>query len=299
MKSQQKPIAHDPLDSSEPDGRRRRRRQGALIAIVAAGAVVGATAQASTASAQALDHPASTVLAYTGGYQQVAVPAGATSVEIIATGGDGGGDAALTYGGLGARIDGHLAVSPGDMLEIGVGAAGENPTKNGTGAAGGWGGLWASGGPGRSDGSDYLRNSGGGGGATTVELVDPNRVSSTVLIAGAGGGVGGDSGILSGGGMGGKAGDPIKGGDGSTGQGLHPGHGGGGGVSAWSVGGFGGDGSSLGGFGGAGGGGLAGGYGGHRWKQHRQRWRRRRRIKLPRLRPVRLDHRVERVSAGP
>jgi hypothetical protein len=97
------------------------------------------------------------------------VPAGVTSVQIVATGGGGGGGGTGggfigNLGGNGGVVTAMVTVSPGDTLNLFVGAGG-GAGGNGTGGAYGGGA--------------------GGGGSTNVNV---NGATSTQVIAGGGGG---------------------------------------------------------------------------------------------------------------
>lgn len=91
------------------------------------------------------------VFNYTGTLQTYTVPAGVTMVTILAEGAQGGND-----GGLGAMIQGDVAVSPGDVLTILVGQQGGIST--GTRAGGGGGSFVVN-----ADGDPLIVAGGGGG----------------------------------------------------------------------------------------------------------------------------------------
>ena len=191
---------------------------------------------------------------FTGGVQTWVVPAGVTSIDVVAKGAKGGDGintnnvAGIGYGvgGKGGKVSATLAVTPGATLYIYVGEAG----KTGEYAsiyevvqrAFYGGGLVSSY---YSDGS----GAGGGGGATDIRI-GGNTLSDRVIVAGAGGGGGtfeyqrdgGDGGGLVGGTalglLGGEGGAQNAGGaaseagyEGSFGQGgdALEGYGGGGG----------------------------------------------------------------------
>ena len=191
---------------------------------------------------------------YTGGEQTFTVPAGVTSVHVVAVGGRGGTSGAL--GGAAARVFGNLAVTPGEILYLEVGGNGKSS------GAGGFNG----GGDGAA----------GGGGASDVRT-SPRAAAGSLahrLLGAAGGGGGGALGsFLFAPGMGGNAGSP--GGNEveafcSTGGGAGKAEGGGAGGPGDKAGspgvlGGGGEGGVFepsGGVGGGGGGGLYGGGGG-------------------------------------
>ena len=225
---------------------------------------------------------AETVTYTTAGLSTLVVPAGVTTVRIDAVGGRGGAGADAPLGGFGARVSTTLLVTPGTPLYAYVG-------NNGANGAGGYPGLALLGGGGSggtvgSPENGYLFGGGGaGGGPSDVRLtrepgpgyagsLDPASLASRVVVAGAGGGSGGDGTAANGG----EAGGPNA--AGGTGSGVAGGPGGGAGtlagggtsqagagtlgqggtgqsvaINAWSAGGGGG-----GGYFGGGGGGLSG-----------------------------------------
>jgi hypothetical protein len=123
--------------------------------------------------------------AYTGGIQTYTVPAGVTELNVTGIGGGGGVtqiDGNTPFSG--AQISGTLAVTPGEILTIGVGGVGHDSTSN---AAGGWGMNVGSSNYGGGTGvADFSVAAGGGGGATVV--LDGN--GNVVAVAGGGGGQG-------------------------------------------------------------------------------------------------------------
>ena len=187
--------------------------------------------------------------AFTGAEQTFTVPAGVTTVHVIAIGGRGG--SAGGVGGAAGDVSGDLAVAAGETLYVEVGG-------NGSGKGGGGfngGGAGGAGGGGASD-------------IRTVSRAGVGTLERRLLVAGGGGG-GGVLGPDTGPGAGGAAGSPGTNEEG----GLCIG-GGGGKASAGGVGGEGdafgaagvlGQGGAGGIFesnGGGGGGGLYGGGGG-------------------------------------
>jgi hypothetical protein len=207
--------------------------------------------------------------ASTGEEQTFRVPAGVTSVHVVATGAKGGaGTGNSRSPGFGATATGDLQVSPLQLLFIEVGGNGGAAT----GAAGGAGGFNGGAGGG-SSGDTPGPGGGGGGGASDVRLVQRsvgNSLESRLITASGGGGVGGGaeggpggSGASTGIGEGGTTGGPGAhsapgvGGTGATtsapGGNGSLGNGGVGANSANLV---------LGGGGGGGGGGVFGGGGG-------------------------------------
>jgi hypothetical protein len=206
------------------------------------GAVSGLAASTTdTETFTIAEHPAGTPFEWT-------VPAGVTSLDILAAGGNGGAYADRP-GGLGALVTVTVPVVEGQVLAITLGDNGVSlADPKGT----------AAGGLGYAQGGDGIRGSGGGG--STGIVLD----GSPAIVAGAGGGTG------SGGGIGGAGGTPA-GANGSKNGGIGGSEGvGGAGKGPWGgpggsgLQGTGGDvGNDNGSGGGAGfGGGGAGGFGG-------------------------------------
>ncbi|MGW2206421.1 PxKF domain-containing protein, partial [Streptomyces sp. NPDC001774] len=110
---------------------------------------------------------------FTGAVQQWTVPAGVTSIHVVADGAQGGQD-----GGLGARVESDLTVAPGQVLDIYAGGAGERAT-------GGFNG----GGAGRD--IQGLAFSGGGGGASDIRPSGGGAADRLLVAAGGGGSSGG------------------------------------------------------------------------------------------------------------
>jgi len=232
---------------------------------------------------------------YESGSNPFTVPAGVSSLHVVAIGGKGGSISEPTCpgfiitgagrGGPGATVSGDIQVTGGSTLYATVGANSGGQTPGGAG-----GGAGGTGGGGSSGGSGC-----GGGGASDLRS-SPNDLSSRLIVAAGGGGAGGDvlipTGLVAGG-----AGGAGGGGDGRSGASVggttgeaFVGRGGGGGTSGsgglggatsadfagatdggaggLGFGGDGGDGAFLpdfpttGGAGGGGGGGLYGGGGG-------------------------------------
>lgn len=70
-----------------------------------------------------------TIFNYTGGLQSYTVPAGVTSIKILAAGAKGGNESncgSCFQGGLGALVSGEFAVTPGETLQIIVGQKGSD-----------------------------------------------------------------------------------------------------------------------------------------------------------------------------
>ena len=225
----------------------RPNRQARRLAVLAACFV--SIFAASAASAQAT----TATFLYTGGEQTFTVPAGVTTLHVVAIGG-AGGDASVAKGGAGAEVVADLSVIPGQTLYVEVGGRGETEAEGGVGGFNG-GGTGAGGGGGASDIRTLPRASG---------LVTDTRL----VVAGAGGGGGGsgfeagtDGGAAGSPGVsgfyaGGGAGTQTEGGTGAEGCGATGGNG------SRGLGGDGGNAAALAGPGGGGGGGLFGGGGG-------------------------------------
>ena len=208
-----------------------------------------------------------------GSPQTYTVPSGVYSLSVVANGA-AGGDASSNGGGRGGKVEGLLAVTPGQVLTITIGGT-PTPPAPATGYNGG----------GKSAGVGSLQ-SGGGGGATDIRQ-NGNALTNRVIVAGGGGGgnltrssnteagvggglTGGAAGVVAGGGGGtqsaggaggsgsrrnGQAGSLAVGGDGFS-NGLATG-GGGGGYYGGGGGGEGFDSQGVAGLTGSGGGGSS------------------------------------------
>ena len=137
-------------------------------------------ASTQTYYAEAVTEETSVTYSYTGGVQTFTVPNGVTSIDIDAYGAQGGNTYGTTGPGLGGRVQGTMNVSPGQVLEIYVGGAGQSYAGYGSMLVGGWNG----GGNGTSTGQG-----GGGGGATDIRI-NGSALSDRVLVAGGAGGKG-------------------------------------------------------------------------------------------------------------
>jgi hypothetical protein len=203
----------------------------------------------------------------TGAEQSFTVPAGVTSVGVVAVGGRGGaGGGSGPAGGFGARVSADLAVTPGQLLYIDVGT---------NGLAGSFAPVFNGGGLGGFNGGGGGIAGGSGGGASDVRASPRSAgdsLSSRVIVAAGGGGGGGGSTGAGGGAAGSPGADGANGG-GGAGTATSGGAGGGGGFCASPCAGQAGtlgDGGAGGGTGcgmcagggGGGGGGLYGGGGG-------------------------------------
>lgn len=262
--------------------------RGASVAMLAssvlcAAVLGGAIPSGSVVAAAAVQPRIAATYAYTGGPQIYVVPPGITSIDVTLDGASGASITGGGTGGLGGRIAGSIAVTPGEVLQVMVGGSGANGGFNG--GSGGGGGA-----------SDIRRPAFSTSSSCAYNLTC--GYSSRIIVAGAGGGAGhvynasgggnggaggaaptagtsmddsatvGGPGTLSGGGVGGTGG----GGGGGTGAGGSGGSGpgdGGGGALGWKPGANGGGGG--GGYSGGGGGGAftnlsaAGGGGGSSW----------------------------------
>ena len=180
-----------------------------LVSAVAVAAACGAIAGAARAT--------SVVYSSTGAEQQFTVPAGVSSLHVVAVGGRGGAScvgAPAPAGGYGATATADLHVSAREVLYVEVGGSGGSCVPSGGGGFNGGG----------NDGAG--RGGGGGGGASdvrTMPAATPGSLTSRLVVAGAGGGAGagaptafgGDAGMaapLAGGG----AGTQTAGGAGSS-----------------------------------------------------------------------------------
>jgi len=159
--------------------------------------------------------------AFTGNMQLFTVPGGVNTIQVDARGGRGGngwnvdgGGSVKGIGGSGGRVLATLNVTPGEVLEIYVGGAGDNATVTTSGA-----GAYNGGGNG---GHQQGYRGGGGGGATDIRR-GGSALNNRILAAGGGGSGSGwcTSGVGNGG-----AGGGLVGGGGQICGGLTPGSGG-------------------------------------------------------------------------
>ncbi len=124
--------------------------------------------------------PGSQTFNYTGGLQTFTVPVGVTAVTLDARGAQGENQFPGGAGGLGGRVTGTLAVTPGQTLYIYVG--GQNGYNGG--GTGGLNGNTFFGGP-------SIGNAGFGGGASDVRA-GGTALGNRVIVGGGGGGAGHD-----------------------------------------------------------------------------------------------------------
>ncbi len=136
------------------------------------------------ASAQASGGTVTRTYSEAGSERTFVVPAGVESIQVVAIGGEGGwNEQAEVEGGLGARVNGRLSVTPGSTLYVEVGADGA-------------GGSHTSGGQG-----------GGSSDVRTSPRADGLSPDDRLIVAGAGGGAGSGYGPFEGPGAGGNAGE--------------------------------------------------------------------------------------------
>jgi hypothetical protein len=238
----------------------------ATAILLAGGGLAAASLVAATPAAAATD---TVTFSYSSNYQTFTVPAGVSTLYSVVDGGSGAnGQGSYTGGGgePGGEVAGDLAVTPGEVLTLWVGGAGQANGGQGFGSPSHDDFEGGSGGPGYGPGTG---NGGGGGGASYLEAG-----GQVMMLAGGGGGGGGsgtyDFGASSEGGYGSPGGfeptsDPVNpdsyantydagygqtsGGAGGTANGTDSDNGG--------TGGGGGNGIDFGGGGGGGGGGYA------------------------------------------
>ena len=172
-------------------------------AVLACAMVAGAGAPVAPAAGSCTG-TATVTCTYTGaGSYTFMVPAGVTSLDVIAVGANGGLGFHGGSGGVGASVeDTAVPVSGGEALAVVVGGVGADGAAKNGGAGGSPGGGGAGGDyPG---GNPNAIDDGGGGGGFSGLLRDP----STPLVIGAGGGGGGGFGSAGGAGDTGSGGSP-------------------------------------------------------------------------------------------
>ncbi|HXD54233.1 MAG TPA: glycine-rich protein [Solirubrobacteraceae bacterium] len=183
------------LQSRRPGrGARSTHRGPALVAAIALGAALAAAWPVAPAGAVT-----TATFPYTGAQQKFIVPAGVTSVHVLAVGGAGGNGFGPGGGpsGAPAEVSGDLEVLPGQTLYVEVGGTGIGAEIFGSEAFNG--------------GANGGEGAGGGGGASDVRLESrptpdtPASLFSRLIVAGGGGGGGAGVGGTTGG-TGGAAG---------------------------------------------------------------------------------------------
>lgn len=180
-------------------------RQGRALAVAVA-MLAGSLLAPQTAQAQTTVN-----FGHTGASQSWVVPAGVTSVTIVAEGAQGF-DSGGTLGGRGGRATGVLAVTPGQTLQINVGGRGVAAIGAGVIMGGGFNG----GGNGVNNGSGngFV---GGGGGASDVRQGGTTLADRKIVGAGGGGSTGNGTPGGNGGGLVGADGSVCCGGSIGTG----------------------------------------------------------------------------------
>jgi hypothetical protein len=203
----------------------------------------------------------SQTFSYTGSIVNWTVPAGVTSVHIVAEGAQGGYNTnSTTQSGLGAIMEGDFTVTPGQVLKILVG---EQPSANA--GNGGGGGTFV------TDNSNVPLIVAGGGGGSSQGVDSPDKHGNVTTSGGLGAGSGGVGGTNGSGGSigsssyfqsgagGGLLGNGADGWTTGTGGFAFVNGGAGGPTNAPARGGFGGGGSGSSYVVGGGGGGYSGG----------------------------------------
>ena len=195
---------------------RRRRTQSRAVAtrLSVAAVMLGVALGAAWPAATPAGAVTSATFLYTGSQQQFVVPAGVTSVHVLAVGGRGGNGLA-PGGGLGgapAEVSGDLAVIGGLTLYVEVGGVGIDADSTSVGEAFNGGTFAGEGGA-------------GGGGASDIRLISRpakdtvQSLFSRLIVAG-GGGAGGAGSEGTSGGAGGAAGSPGGSANGGAGGGA-------------------------------------------------------------------------------
>ena len=211
---------------------RGRRRLGAACAVAGAWFLVGApgalaASPCGNAGVLTTAGATETCTYTTTGQDTFSVPAGVSSLDVIAVGGQGGGNPHGYGGGFGGQVSADLAVQGGAGLYVEVGGNGADGVGGDTTYAGGAGGLngGAVGGAGGTSTSAPDGGGGGGGGG-----------ASDLRSAPASAGLSPDPRLIVAGGGGGGALDEVAGGTpgvaGGTDQSSGGGGGGGGGGTA-------------------------------------------------------------------
>ncbi|MFB7612213.1 Ig-like domain-containing protein [Streptomyces gardneri] len=212
---------------------REARARTPFLAMGGAAVLVAAVLHSSTATAVAAEPVCGTTgVSVTGagagcvwttpGTDSFTVPAGVTAVTVDLYGAEGGSAAGYVTpnppqdgapGGLGGHTRAGLAVTPGQVLQLTLGAAGvPGSSRRGEYARPGGFGHGAGGGGAHGGG-------GSGGGASDLR-VGSFGAAERMLVAGGGGGAGNGGPYLHGGDGGGLAGDPGGQADGPEGSGI-------------------------------------------------------------------------------
>ena len=208
-------MAQKPPHNGLPARRQGPNRIAAMRASVAAIALASAGILGATPGvAQASCKTGSAGFLFAGEEQCYQVPAGVSSLEVVAVGGAGGaGQAESARGGEGsdgAQASATIAVTPGETLYVEVGGRGAGSPSSGPAGSGGWNGGAA--------GGQYsflpYWGGGGGGGASDVR-----RTSCAGSCPGSGATLGSRLVVAAGGGGGGSAFQTNAGGE-AGGSGL-------------------------------------------------------------------------------
>lgn len=152
---------------------------------------------------------AQTTFAYTGTIQSWTVPAGAATIAVTVNAA-AGGNTYYSSGGCGGTVTCHIAVTPGQVLNIFVGNQGGDATLYGPGAGGNTGPTALTGGDGGN--SPYTGGAAGGGGSSDIRI-GGIALTDRVVVAGGGGGAGND---FCGSELGGVGGGALAAGDGEN-----------------------------------------------------------------------------------
>jgi hypothetical protein len=157
-------VSHGGWDQVDGPRSRARIRIAACLSACLSACLLALVA-AATASAEG------TATRYFHAQQEAfVVPQGVTSVQVVAIGGHGGSNVVGAPGGQGARVTATLSVTPGTTLYVHVGGAGVNGGNSGAAGTGG--------------GSSDVRSA-----PVSAGLAPDPRL----IVAGAGGGAGGES----------------------------------------------------------------------------------------------------------
>jgi hypothetical protein len=198
---------------------RHRARGIALLGAIAAGGLLatGPAAHATTPTCTGATSISDTQCSFgNGGTFTFVVPAGVASLDVQASGADGG-SGRIGNGGPGSSVqDTAVSVTPGQSLTVIVGGAGGAGSFSSGGGAGGSPGNGGAGGI--STGGSSNLSGGGGGGFSGV--LDASSGHALVIAAGGGGaggqGAGGNGDVGSGGGRGGIGNNGSSGGFGAV-----------------------------------------------------------------------------------
>jgi hypothetical protein len=128
---------------------------------------------------------------YTGSQQTFVVPAGVTTINVDMTGGEGGhtffNNSVYGFPGFGGEVSGTLHVTPGQVLYLNVGGAGQDGRLD-TAGAGGYNG--GGNGSAVADDKNIILFAGGGGGGASDIRINGTALADRILVAGGGGAAG-------------------------------------------------------------------------------------------------------------